>query len=331
MFLVNGCGNLTDEQIIKDPAKAMSTCSKSISNQNECYIRISKVLSDNSDLAFQACSAINEQEKDPQHSLMGKCILDLLAAQNNSDVKLSICKKIEEKDWKKMCIEQVANEEKNQSKAVEICNEITDDNNLREHCYGGVLTNFQNVSVDIKLAMCALKTGMDKDNCYRNVAEELLAINTSRSMEICNKISDKNTKDACLNNFLSSPELVKINPSLAVSICDSLTLKSRCYNDVARALSGSDPKQAVEICKKLGDDVQISDCYGNVWFYSNTLVVENYNFTITMCNILTLKKDDCLRRIVSVFIDIDRTRAAEVCRLMSASSSNGCLQEVNRG
>jgi len=59
-------------------------------------------------------------------------------------------------------------------------------------------------------------------------------------------------------------------------------------------------------------------------------VAQNYDFTVSMCNVLTLKKDDCLRRIVGVFMDLDRSKAEATCKLMSTSSSSGCLQEVER-
>jgi len=109
-----------------------------------------------------------------------------------------------------------------------------------------------------------------------------------------------------------------------------MTLKDRCYMYVAEISSAIDPKTAVQICQKLSDDVQILNCYNNIWFSSSSLVVMNYDFTISLCKALTLKKDDCLNRVMPFFIDTDKTKATEICRLMSPSASSLCLRSVNR-
>jgi hypothetical protein len=208
---------------------------------------------------------------------------------------------------------------------------MKNDTKFREHCYGAITASGATISYDSQLSMCESKSGTDRDNCFWGLADQFLETNLTRNIELCNRISDSNSKTVCLNHFIDSPELVKANADLAVSTCGSFSTvgKSRCYNDVARALSASDPKKAAYICQKLGDDVQISDCYGNVWFYSNQLVMDNYDYTVSMCNVLTLKRDDCLNRIVGVFIDIDRDKARAACQLMSAASSASCLNNVH--
>ena len=179
--------------------------------------------------------------------------------------------------------------------------------------------------------MCDSKTGMDKDNCYRGLAENFMSTNPQKSVEICSKMSDKTSKDNCLNNIIGNPEIVKANVDLSVSICDALTLKDRCYNYIAGVISGTDIKQAAKICQKLSDEVQVYSCYNGIWFASNTVVISNYDFTISLCNFLTLKKDECLRKMAGEFMNSDRTKAAAICNLMSASGASGCLQDVNRG
>lgn len=283
------------------------------------------------DLALQACNAI-PVPKDSNQGPILDCLQKLIRLQNRTAPKLRICKEISRQDWRNNCIEQLANGEKDPRQAMAVCNNISDDQNFREHCYGGIAASSSNLSSDVKLLMCDSRTGTDKDHCYEGVAREIIENDPVKSLQICNRITSMDVKSQCLNDFMSSPELIKANPSLAISVCDSQSIatKSRCFNDVARALSGSDPKQATQVCQKLGDDVQISDCYGNVWFYSNQLVLQNYDFSIGLCKVLALKKDDCLNRIVPVFIDIDRSKAAAVCKLMSSASSSGCLQQVQR-
>jgi hypothetical protein len=78
----------------------------------------------------------------------------------------------------------------------------------------------------------------------------------------------------------------------------------------------------------LSDNVQISNYYSNVWFSFNDIVVQNYDFTISLCNALTSKRDDCLRRASEAFMNTDKTKAEAICKLMSASSSSGCLQNI---
>jgi hypothetical protein len=192
------------------------------------------------------------------------------------------------------------------------------------------MANFPNVNSDTQLMMCDSKTGSDKDNCYRGLAEGFIATEPSKSIEICNKITDKSSRDGCLNSILSNPEIIKSDVNRAIGICDLMTLKDRCYMYVADTTSAIDPKKAAQICQKLSDDVQILNCYNNVWFSSSSLVVSNYDFTINLCKVLTLKKDDCLNRMVPFFIDSDRTKAAEICKQMSSSASSQCLQSVNR-
>lgn len=320
----------SDKDIMNDPAAAMKFCQESPEvKQNDCYMKVAEVLGpNNKDAAFLACSELTDSPT--ENTVKRDCIEKLIQAQNNTDAKLDICKKIVEEGWKKDCLESLVNEEQNPEKAVEICNVLADDKNFREHCYGAIYAHSENLSSDTELAMCEKKTGKDQSNCYWGIAKDLWMTNAPKALEICNRITDSVEKDNCLNEFISTPELVKASPDLAVSICDSFTLKSRCYTDVARVISGTDPKKAAEICKKLSDDVQKSDCYGNVWFSFNSMVVSNYDFTVSLCNALTIKRDDCLQRIVGVFIDLDRAKAEATCRLMSEVSSPGCLQSVSR-
>ena len=331
ILFVSGCAP-SNEDITKNPQAVMDGCNKSsLDKQVDCYWKIAEVLrKNNPEAASEACSAMPPKESEAKNNMQKGCFDELIRAQepNSSDLRFHICQKISRDDWKKECIEGAAGEEKDPQKVIEMCNAVND-SNFRNHCYG-IIANSQNTDIDTQLIMCDVRVGRDKDNCYRGLADGFVETNASKSIEICNKILGKSDRDACLGNFLSNPELVKADPSLAISTCDSLTLKSRCYNDVARTLSAIDPKRAAGVCQRLDDDVQISDCYGNVWFTFNDLVVQNYDFTVGLCNILTLKKDDCLRRISGAFMDIDRSKAEAACKLMSASNSGGCLQSIQR-
>jgi len=295
-FLILFPKTLSKEDILKNPDKAMEFCAKSSSDkQLNCYLQIADVLkTENSDIALQACMLINVEGD------------------------------------KKQCIENLAFAQPEQTKAVEICNSMKEDTKFREHCFGGVMANFPNVNSDTQLMMCNSKTGSDKDNCYRRLAEGFITTEPSKSIEICNKITDKSARDGCLNDILSNPEIIKSDVNRAVGICDLMTLKDRCYMYVADTTSAIDPKKAAQICQKSSDDVQILNCYNNVWFSSSSLVVSNYDFTINLCKVLTLKKDDCLNKMMPFFIDTDRTKAAEICKQMSSSASSLCLQSVNR-
>jgi len=297
-FFIFSPKGLSDKDILANPQSAMEFCQKSpLDKQTDCYFKLANLLAvNNSDIALQACLAIN-------------------TSTNEGD--------------KKNCVEMLAGSEKNQTRAVEICNSLAEDKNFREHCYGAIMASSGNLDTETQLLMCDSKTGMDKDNCYRGFAENFLLSNISKSVEICNKISEKSVRDGCLNNLIGNPEIVQANPNLAISICGSLTLKANCYNYVAQTLSGIDPKQGVLVCQKLSDEVQISNCYGSVWFSFESTIIQNYDFAISLCNFLTIKKDDCLRRTYGVFINSDRTKAEAICRLMSSSSSSGCLQDVN--
>jgi hypothetical protein len=296
LLLVFHPQKLSERSILENPSAAVELC-KTLSNnqQSNCYLKIAEVLAlNNTDIAVQACLAIS-------------------ADTNEGD--------------RKNCIEELANKQTEQLKAVEICSAMADDKNFREHCYG-MIASSGNLNSDAQLLMCDSKTGMDKDNCYRGVAESFLLSNVSKNIEICNKISEKSLKDSCLNNIIGNPEIVQANPNLAANICGSLTLKANCYSYVAQTLSGVDPKQGALICRMLSDNVQISNCYSSVWFSFNDIVVQNYDFTISLCNALTSKRDDCLRRASEAFMNTDRAKAEAICKLMSASSSSGCLQNI---
>ncbi len=284
------------EDILKNPDKAMEFCKNSPADkQKNCYLQIADVLKiENPDIALQACILINIEGD------------------------------------KKQCIEDLAFAQPEQVKAVEICNSIKEDDKFREHCFNGIIANFPNINIDTQMIICDSKSESDKDNCYRELAENFIATDPSKSIELCKKINDKSSKDGCLNNILSNPEIIKLNINQAVGICDSMTLKDRCYMYVADTASAIDPKKAAQICQKTSDDVQRLNCYNNIWFSSNSLVTSNYDFTIDLCKALTLKKDECLNKMIPFFIDTDRTKAAEICRLMSSSASSSCLQSVNR-
>lgn len=63
----------------------------------------------------------------------------------------------------------------------------------------------------------------------------------------------------------------------------------------------------------------------------NSVILQNYDFAISLCNFLTLKKDDCLRRTSEVFSPSDTTKAEAICHLISsASASSGCLNNIRR-
>jgi hypothetical protein len=329
-----GCAGqgASKESIIANPAAAMADCANAPDAQkDDCYMFISDVLRTvNVTASYEACNEVSSPQN-TQKNPRQDCVFALIDAQNDTDTTLEICRLIDREDWKKPCLEELASSIDDQAKAIAICNEMKNDTKFREHCYGAIVATGTLISYDSQLSMCEAKTGTDRDNCFRGLADNFLETNLTRNIELCNRISDSSSKNNCLNSFISSPELVRANTDLAVSTCGSFSAvgKSRCYNDVARALSASDPKKAAWVCQKLGDDIQISDCYGNAWFYSNQLVIDNYDYTVSMCNVLTLKRDDCLNRIVSVFIDIDRDKARATCQLMSAASSSSCLNNVH--
>jgi hypothetical protein len=286
----------SEQDILKDPSAAMAFCSTSGGKQSGCYSKIAEVLAlNNTDIAVQACLAINTDA-------------------NDGDMK--------------NCIQGVAYKQTEQLKAIEVCNALKNDTRFRENCYGGIMSNFPDLDIEAQLSMCDSKAGTDKDNCYRGLAESFLLSNVSKSIEVCNRISGKSSRDNCLNNIIGNPEIVQADPNLAVSICDSLALKANCYGYVAQTVSGTDPKKGALICQKLSDDTLIANCYENAWFVLTGTVLQNPDFSVSLCNALTVKKDGCLRRAAEVFISTDKAKAAEICRLMSASASPGCLQSV---
>lgn len=298
-FIIFAPPKFSEKEILKDPLAAMAFCQKtSEQKQSNCYLKIAEVLAlNNTGIALQACLAINKDT-------------------NGGD--------------RKNCIEELANKQTEQLKAVEICNSFKEDTRTKEHCYGGIKVNSGSLNTDTQLAMCDSKTGTDQADCYAGLADNYWLNNASKALEICNKIIDESFKERCVNSFSSSIEIVKLNPEIAMVVCDSLIIKSRCYNNVANALASSNPKKAVEICKKIKDDIKISDCYSSVWFYSDNLTINDYNFAVNMCSILTSKKDECLRRIAGILMDINRAKAADTCKLMSSSASSSCLQDVGR-
>lgn len=296
LFVIFAPPKFSEATILKDPSAAIAFCQKiSGDKQPNCYLKIAEVL-----------------------------------ALNNTDVAVQACLAISDDGLKKQCINDLANKEGDPTKVVEICNKITNDNGFRQHCYGQIDTNSGNLSIDTRLAACDVRP--DKDMCYRGIADGLWETQPSKALEICKKISDSNTRNGCLNNFMGSPELIKANPTIAEEVCSSssLTMKSNCYNNLAQTLSGVDPKQGAVICQKLSDDVQIFTCYQNAWFSFDSVILQNYDFAISLCNGLTLKKDDCLRRTSEVFRSSDKAKATAICNLMSASASSGCLNNIPR-
>lgn len=131
----------SDKQIIDNPKSAMELCRKiSDERKTNCYLRISEVLNATSpDIAFQACAEINDSQEN-EYSIEKVCISHLVAVQNDTGLKVSTCRRIEREDWKKECIEDLAVKEKNQQKALDLCNTLSDDNNLMEHCYSAVIS-----------------------------------------------------------------------------------------------------------------------------------------------------------------------------------------------
>lgn len=294
IFIIFAPPKFSNESILKDASAAMTFCQKTSGDkQSKCYLQIAEVL-----------------------------------ALNNIDVSVQACLAIVDDELKKKCINDLANKQDNPTKVVEICNKITNDNGFKQHCYGQIDTNSANLGVDTRLTACDVRP--DKDMCYRGIADGLWETQPSAALEICKKISDSNTRNGCLNNFMGSPELIKANPTIAEEVCSSssLTMKSNCYNNLAQTLSGADPKQGALICQKLSDDVQIFNCYMNAWFSYDSVILQNYDFAVSLCNILTLKKDDCLRRTSEVFSSSDKTKAIAICNLMSASTSSGCLNNI---
>ncbi len=298
IFLFVRPKEFSNEDILKNSKGAMDFCKNSpLDKIDECYYNVAQVL-----------------------------------YINNTDASVLACLAISDEGFKNKCVGDLANKEENPTKLLELCNEITNDDNFKRDCYWKIDPNTKDLSIDTRLSMCDAGTSRDKDDCYKGIAGELWEIDPSKSLEICKNISDVNMKNECLNNFMGSPELIQANPTIAEEVCSlsSLTMKSNCYNNFARALSAVDPKQAAEVCKKLGDDVQISDCYWNVWFSFDSVILQNYDFSVGLCDILTLKKDECLRRNADIFMNSDEAKAEAICKLMSASASSSCLNNFRR-
>ena len=323
LLLLTACApDLSDKRVRLDTAGAMKDCANSPdSKKDDCFNYIADVLrTTNQDDAFSACAEIKDDNQ------KRGCFENLYRAQNSTDVKVMLCKKIIIPDMKKGCADELASKIKDANEAIALCNQITDDNNFKEHCLNEVASS--STDVTSKIAICEARTGTDKDNCLQNLGTSLFATDPAKGIEVCNKIASADMKYSCLNNFGGSPELIKKYPSYAVQICDSFTLKDNCYMNVADKLAISDPKKAAETCQKLSDEVQISNCYGNVWFISNERVAANYDFSVKLCNVLNLKKIDCFRRIASALKDINPAKAEAACKLITDSSSSGCLQDV---
>lgn len=296
-FFIFAPKKLSKEDVLKEPEKSLEAC-KNLQDrkQIDCYRFVAETLkTENPDIAVQACLLMGDENE------------------------------------KKGCLDDLVYAQTNQNKAIEICNSMKEDVRFREHCYNEIMSKFGEIGTETQLVMCDSKSGMDKDNCYRRIAESFIATEPQKSVDICNKISDVSTRDGCLNQILSNPEIIRANVNFAMSVCDKLTLKSRCFMYVADSMTGTDPKQAAQVCQKLTDEGDRMNCFGMTWLNSNGLVMNDLDFSISLCDTLKVKRDDCLRRLVAVFIDTDRKKAAEICKLMSSSASSQCLLEVSRG
>jgi hypothetical protein len=323
VMLLSACApNLSDERISSDFAGAMADCAKAPDNmKQDCYFRISQVLNTTSpDKALQACSAI--ENPNPRSS----CYNDLINAQTDVNVKADLCTKVDS-NTKKGCLDQVVPQITDTAKAIALCNAVTDDVNFKEHC----LNQIGGTDVDSKIALCNARTSSnDKDGCLMQLGQSLFETQPAKAVEICNKVSDKNNRNGCLNFFIGSPELIKSNPTLAISICDSFNLKDNCYMNIAQTISITNPEMAVSVCKKLSDEIQTANCFGMVWFGFDSRVIQNFDFSMNLCKSLNLKKDDCYRRIAGIMMNVDKNKAAEACNAISPTNSPGCLQEIRR-
>jgi len=317
VFFLSSCAPppQTDDQILKDPAKALDICAKTPADkQTGCYMRISELTrTSDPDTSFSACSAI--KENDPRKG----CEQDFINAQAKS-IKPDTCSKLDFSDLKRDCIEKAAAAEPNATKAVSICAEIKDDQNFLEHCLNLVMGS--STGTDAKLAACDMRTGTNRDYCLQEIGTGLFLTQPSKGVEVCKKISDANIRNSCLNNFMGSPELIKANPAIGEEVCSSMTLKDNCYNNLANALSASDPRRATEACKKLSDEIQISNCFNMVWFSFNDRIIHNFDLSMSLCSSLKLKKDDCYRRIAGAMMNVDKAKAEQACKMISG----GCMQ-----
>ncbi len=294
-FFIFSNKKLTVEDILENPTKALESCKKlSETKQKDCFFLIAETLKfNNTQIAVQACLSLPDEND------------------------------------QKGCVEDIAKQQTDSEKAIEVCNSLNEDQRFVEYCYE-IIASSKTLSIATQQSICNSKSGSDKDNCYEGLAQIYFRKNVTIAVNLCKQVSDAARKENCFNTLTNSPELVKANIELALYACEFYLSKSRCYTDVARIVSGVDPKVAVVICKQLTDEVQVMDCYRQVWFSSNSLVLDNYEFNIQLCSFLQTKKDDCLQEVVRVFIDADRDKAEDVCRLMSSSASSTCLQQVKR-
>ena len=95
---------LSEKSILESPLAAVESC-KTLSNsqQDSCYLKIAEVLAlNNTDIALQACLAIGTDTNDGD---------------------------------RKNCIEELANKQTEQLKAVEICNAMASDKNFTNDSY----------------------------------------------------------------------------------------------------------------------------------------------------------------------------------------------------
>nr|MBA4404812.1 hypothetical protein [Nanoarchaeum sp.] len=328
LIIISACGPLTDEQILNNPTKAIESCAKDSTDKQEgCFSHVAEIIANTSpETAYEACYNIPETE-DTQNLPKFNCIQRVVDFQNTTELKLKICKKIERDDWKKDCVENVATQETDPNNIIQICNEI-EDSNFRLHCYGAVNENDQNINVESQLLICDSRP--DKDTCYDNLARSIINSNPEQSIEICNKITDENFKTNCLNQIMNLGDLSGENYNLAINVCSSMSSssQSRCYTDLAKTLFSSDSKKAAVTCKKITSESNILECYKQTWFTSSALVLDNYDYTIALCNFLDSKKDDCLNAMIPIFIDESRSTARDICEFMSSSAFRECLSSV---
>jgi hypothetical protein len=73
------------------------------------------------------------------------------------------------------------------------------------------------------------------------------------------------------------------------------------------------------------------NCYHKAWFDFKSIVLQNSDFTISLCNTLNIKRDECLRGASEIFMITNKAKAEEICKLASASTIEGCLHVVQGG
>jgi len=222
------------------------------------------------------------------------------------------------------------------------------------------------IHTDIENAVqqCEKAKISEQDECYLVLASKSFSfVSLNKSMSICEKIGDINTKKFCYSQiynyektnastdmmilwdmckksetedcknyilFTFMPQIIKEKPEDVFEFCKLIDSdKEFCFQQVSQFLAYKDMNKAIEACSLIDFENDRLICYNQILLNIPERVNKYPDESISVCKTFSLNVDSCFENIAYTLRDNQPVKAVSVCKLIRDSfREEGCYNTI---